>query len=189
MKNSAHPPRQLKIKKYSNRRFYDATRSRHVTLGELHELICAGHELTITDSTTGEDITNQVLTQIILERDSPKLGMLPSNVLHEVIRTQQEFLGTLVEHFFQQALRAQQVSQERWTTFVRNVFGINPVAPTGPIEFTRAMMEAFAPPGAARPEGPAATGPPADGRQDELAELRRQVAELTRRVESLGGQR
>lgn len=187
MRNSAPPPRQLKIRKYSNRRFYDTTRSRHVTLRELHELICAGHDLAITDSATGGDITNQVLTQIILERDTPKLGLLPSNVLHEVIRTQQQFLWSVVEQFFQQALRAQQVSQERWASFVRNVFGIHPMAPTGPIEFARAVMEAFAPLGVSLSEGQVAAGTPAGGRDEELAELHRQVAELTRRMEAPGG--
>ncbi len=188
MSHPAPAPRQLRIRKYSNRRFYDTTRSRHVTLRELHELICAGHEVTITDSASGADITNQVLTQIILERDTPKLGLLPSNVLHEVIRTQQQFLWTVVEQFFQQALRAQQISQERWAGFIRNVFEINPAVPTGPIEFTRAVMEAFAPSGSPRSEGLAAAGAREGARDEELAELRRQVAELMRRVEALGGE-
>ncbi len=52
---------RLEIKKYPNRRFYDVTRSRHVTLNDLHELVQAGNEIVVTDTATGADITNIVL--------------------------------------------------------------------------------------------------------------------------------
>ena len=53
---------RLQIKKYPNRRFYDSTRGQNVSLADLHDLIVQGHELAIADSTTGEDITNRILT-------------------------------------------------------------------------------------------------------------------------------
>ena len=201
MAKTEKPPRELRIKKYSNRRFYDTTRSCHVTLGELHDLICAGHEVTVTDSKSGEDITHLVLTQILLERDAPKLNIFPANILHDVIRTQQEFLGGVVERFFRQALDAHRASHERWSSFLRNVLGANAMLPATPLDWTRAMMEAFsgqapastqsagqpaAPDGkrAAEPRAAAAVGA-GEPRDAELAELRRRLAELTRKVESL----
>jgi polyhydroxyalkanoate synthesis repressor PhaR len=186
-----HAPRDLKIKKYSNRRFYDTTRSCHVTLGELHDLIRAGHEVTVTDSKSGEDITHLVLTQILLERDAPKLNIFPSNILHEVIRTQQEMLGSVVEQFFRQALDAHRASHERWTSFMRNVLGATPMGaaanammPPSPLEWTRAMMEAFT----GKPPPPAGASPGAEplrDQGDELSQLRKQISELTRTVEKL----
>jgi len=172
-------PRQLKIKKYSNRRFYDATRSCHVTLGELHDLIRGGYEVTVTDSKTGDDITHLVLTQILLERDAPKLNIFPANILHDVIRTQQEMLGNVVERFFHQALDAHRASQERWTSFVRNVFGsaASPGPQASPFDWTRAMMEAFS--------GKPASSTASDPDERELSDLRRQVAELIRKVDAL----
>ncbi|MBW7906181.1 MAG: hypothetical protein LC135_16550 [Phycisphaerae bacterium] len=201
MAKSDQPPRELRIKKYSNRRFYDTTRSCHVTLGELHDLICAGHEVTVTDSKSGEDITHLVLTQILLERDAPKLNIFPANILHDVIRTQQELLGGVVERFFRQALDAHRASHERWSSFLRNVLGANPMMPTTPLDWTRAMMDAFA--GAAGgPSSPGANdqrratddkraaqdeprSAPSESRDAELAELRRRLADLTRKVEAL----
>lgn len=118
--------RRLKIKKYPNRRFYDATGSRHLTLGELHDLICEGYELTIVDSQSGDDITNVVLTQIILEREPPKLDIFPPNILHQVIRTKHKLLGSVVEQYFRQVLAAQRASQERWTAFLKNTLGFAP---------------------------------------------------------------
>ena len=56
---SPESPRRLIIKKYPNRRYYDATRSRHVTFEELHSLVRDGYELQVTDSKTGEDITGK----------------------------------------------------------------------------------------------------------------------------------
>lgn len=171
-------PGPLRIRKYTNRRFYDATRSRHVTLPDLHDLICQGYDLSISDARSGEDITHQVLTQILLERDAPKLCIFPANILHQMIRTQQQLLGSVVEQFFQQALQTHRASQERWAEFVRNVFGAGQDLSTAPLDWTRAWMEALTPTAGAMP-------PPTPSREAELRDLRRQMAELTRRIESL----
>jgi polyhydroxyalkanoate synthesis repressor PhaR len=188
MADSQETPKKLKIKRYSNRRFYDATRSCHLTFGDMHDLICSGHELSIEDSSTGEDITNLVLTQIILDRDPPKLGIFPANILHELIRTQQQLLGGVVEQYFRQVVETQRASQERWSTFLKNTLGFNPLQAMNPLEWTRAIM------GPSRAErAPEATGrggaeeapPPASDQRDaELGELRRQIEALREQVES-----
>ncbi len=91
-------PTQLRIKKYPNRRFYDTTQSRHVTLENIFRAIRAGHRVEVTDSRTGDDITARVLAQIILELDTLKLDSFPTNLLHQIIRANdtlaQEFLDT-----------------------------------------------------------------------------------------------
>ncbi len=172
-------PRLLSIKKYSNRRFYDTTRSRHVTMGEMHDLIAAGYDLTIVDGTSGDEITNVVLTQIILERDTPKLSMFPSNVLHEMIRTQQEFLGNVVERFFAQVLDSHKSSQDRWRKFVENTIGFNPASVMNPMDWTRSMMSTFT--GQPKAPDPVGGGGDREG-EGEMDVLRRQVEELTRQV-------
>jgi polyhydroxyalkanoate synthesis repressor PhaR len=202
MSSETPPIARLTIKKYTNRRFYDTTRSCHVTLSDLHDLVAAGNELTIIDSKTGEDITNLVLTQIILERDASKLDMFPANILHQMIRTQQQFLGTVIDQFFAQALATHRASQERWTQFLRNTVGLTPGFPASPLDWTRTLMDAFTPRPNATNEG-AARGPAADATrspreaqtgagadnptaaEQELAALREQLAELTRKVEQM----
>src|SRR5690242_10711594 len=65
--------RRLEIKKYPNRRYYDATHSRHLTLEEIRALIQQGYDIQVVDARTSADITAQVLTQIILELDTGKV--------------------------------------------------------------------------------------------------------------------
>jgi polyhydroxyalkanoate synthesis repressor PhaR len=89
----------LQIRKYSNRRLYDSTRSRHITADELYQLVRDGHDVVVTDSASGADITHQVLTQMILERDSPKLEVFPTTLLHEIIRANQQMWRRFVEQW------------------------------------------------------------------------------------------
>lgn len=179
-----HQTEPLLIKKYSNRRFYNATHRKHVTLGEMHELIQNGQELRITDSKTGEDITNVVLTQIILDRDAPKLEIFPANVLHEMIRTQREFLGSVVERFFAQVLETHKNSQEQWMGFLRNTLGTGfPGATTNPMDWARNFMAPFMPPSDGRNTND--RDQHESGDKDEIDALRKQVAELSSQIDRM----
>lgn len=194
--------RHLVIKKYSNRRFYDTTRSRHVTLSDMYELICDGYDLGIIDSETREDITNVVLTQIIIERDAPKLAIFPANILHQMIRTKNQFLEGVLEQFFRQVLATHRESQERWAKFLENTLGFVPPMASAPLDWTRQWMDALGGRGGPPREPTGVAGPPpdepaaaeqngaaaADG-DEELADLRRKVTELTRRVERMSKRR
>ena len=71
-----HHRERLNIRKYPNRRYYDTTRSRAITLEEIHQFIRDGHEVQITDSKTDEDITAQILAQIILELETNDIRIL-----------------------------------------------------------------------------------------------------------------
>jgi polyhydroxyalkanoate synthesis repressor PhaR len=82
--------RLLEIRKYSNRRLYDTTRSRHITAEDLYRLVREGYDVVVTDSATGADITHQVLAQMIVEREAPKLEVFPATLLHEIIRANQQ---------------------------------------------------------------------------------------------------
>ena len=65
------------IRKYSNRRLYDTVGSRHVTLDDLRQLIVTGEKIKVIDDKSGDDLTRQVLLQIISEQEqfgAPLLG-------------------------------------------------------------------------------------------------------------------
>ncbi len=170
-------PEKLNIKKYSNRRFYDTTRSCHVTMTQMYDLIHEGWDLEIHDAKSGRDITNVVLTQILLERDAPKLDMFPSTVLHQMIRTQQELLGDVLEQFFAQVLATQQASQAQWSKFLQNTFGQAARLASNPMDWTRNMMSVFNPANGQEPD----PQPP----ESEVEALRDQVSSLTKMVEKL----
>ena len=65
------------IKKYANRRLYDTSTSSYVTLDHLSDLVRREIDFEVVDAKTGEDLTRQVLTQIIFEKENKGEGALP----------------------------------------------------------------------------------------------------------------
>ncbi len=76
----------LIFKKYANRRLYSMSDSKYVTLDDMSQLICKGHDVKVIDAKTEEDVTAFVLTQIILEQTKNKNTLLPVSLLHFMIR-------------------------------------------------------------------------------------------------------
>lgn len=85
------------IKKYSNRRLYDTSTSKHVTLDGIRNLIVEGSDIEVVDDTTGEDLTRSVLLQIIADQEQGGRPMLDSTLLMRLIRLygnpMQEMMG------------------------------------------------------------------------------------------------
>lgn len=175
----------IQIKKYPNRRYYDATNSRHVTLQEVHDLVASGKDVCVTDSRNGDDITNLVLTQILLEQDEPKLDLFPSSVLHLMIRSNRQVLRSSMERFFGPFQGLLSTSQKQFDAYLRQAMNTNVASP---MEWANRVMQAFA----GLPPAPTATTsrppePPAETRDtnETLDHLREQLAALQRRVEEL----
>ncbi len=184
--NNGRSPEVLQIKKYPNRRFYDATNSRHVTLQELHDFIVAGKDICVTDSRNGDDITNLLLTQILLDRDEPKLDLFPSSVLHVMIRSNRQVLRTYMERLFGPFLGLLSNSQKQFDAYLRQAMQSNV---TSPMEWAGRMMQAFSGDSATPPSSPPVEPDRAAATQESgesLEELRDQVTALQRRVEELG---
>jgi polyhydroxyalkanoate synthesis repressor PhaR len=176
----------IQIKKYPNRRYYDATRSRHVTLQEVYDLVVEGHDVCVTDSRTGEDITNLILLQVMLEKDQPKLDVFPSSILHLMIRSNRQALHSVFEAYFGPFLKMMASSQRQFDSYLRQTMG---GAVRTPVDWANEMMRAFSP-GAAREEAEVGPPPPDFQSGQEVAhenveELRRQVAELTQAIRNL----
>ena len=74
------------IRKYANRRLYDTVRSRYVNLADVRNLIAEGDTVRVVEQTTGRDITNSILLQIIggMERDDGAL--LTTTFLTDLIK-------------------------------------------------------------------------------------------------------
>jgi polyhydroxyalkanoate synthesis repressor PhaR len=74
------------IKKYGNRKLYNSSRSRYITLDEIAALIREGKQVKIVDSTSQEDLTTVTLAQIILEEEKKRKHLLPVSFLHQLIQ-------------------------------------------------------------------------------------------------------
>src|SRR6516165_11637032 len=119
--------KRVEIKKYANRRYYDATHSRHLTLDEIRSLIQQGYDLRVVDARTSADITAQVLTQIILELDTPKVDSLPVPLLVRIIRMNDQLVKDFIEKYFNQALKSFFDYQKQLEDQLRQAHGLPPV--------------------------------------------------------------
>ena len=74
------------IKRYGNRKLYDAAAGRYVTLAELAALVARGQEVEVLDQKTGDDLTNLTLAQALLDGIRQGASRLPRQVLTRLIR-------------------------------------------------------------------------------------------------------
>ena len=86
MKAKRGVARERTIKRYDNRKLYDAEARRYVTLFDLARMIGAGEELHVVDQKSGEDLTTTVLAQVILEGVKERTASIPRHVLTRLIR-------------------------------------------------------------------------------------------------------
>ena len=93
------------IKKYSNRRLYDTSRSAYITLGQVVELVEQGHALEIVDAKTKEDITQRVLAQVFLEHQQGAAS-LPVSTLTKLVGLPKADRQQFVQQFIPWALDA-----------------------------------------------------------------------------------
>ena len=180
MANDAEPKR-LEIKKYPNRRYYDATHSRHLTLEEIRTLIQQDYDIRVIDAKTSADITAQVLTQLILELDTAKLDSLPVPLLVRLIRMNDQLVKDFIEKYFNQALKSFLDYQRQVEEQIRKAHGL-PQALSSVSAWTKAMFEPFAAAFGKQPveeTAPAAPGPaPGADVTEMIQDLQKQVAEL-----------
>lgn len=112
----------LLVKKYPNRRLYDTRNSQYVTLEDLQGIIRKGEDIAVQDAQSNQDLTQEVLMQIILERGGGKL--LPSALLLRLIRLDDAALGEFMTRYVSWALDMYLQFKERTTS----LFNRNPIA-------------------------------------------------------------
>jgi polyhydroxyalkanoate synthesis repressor PhaR len=79
-------PSPRPIKRYDNRKLYDAAARRYITLADLGALVARGHEVTVTDQRTKEDLTSLTLAQVLLEGLRQRTARLPRPLLLHLVR-------------------------------------------------------------------------------------------------------
>jgi polyhydroxyalkanoate synthesis repressor PhaR len=179
-KNNSDEPRTLEIRKYQNRRYYDSTRSRHLSLQQIHKLIIEGYNIRVLDAKTNEDITAKVLTQILLEYEPVKLDMFSNELLTRAIRVNDQILKDFVDLYFRQAFEAFCRSQRQVDQMLRQAHNLTSVLPTATSSAANLLppwmpLSAFLPSRAA-PTGESKEEP--GGVQNEVAALREEVSKL-----------
>ena len=181
-KNNSDEPRTLEIRKYQNRRYYDSTCSRHLSLERIHKLIIEGYNIRVLDAKTNEDITPKVLTQILLEYEPVKLDMFSNELLTRAIRVNDRLLKDFVDLYFRQAFEAFCGSQKQVDQMLRQAHHLTPVLPVAASSAAN-LLPLWMPLSAPLPSAPAPTresneDPGSAGVQNEMAALREEVSKL-----------
>jgi polyhydroxyalkanoate synthesis repressor PhaR len=103
------------IKKYSNRRLYDASQSRHITLADIRTMVVAGEQIRIVEDKTNEDITRLILLQVIADQEQFGRPILSTTLLESLIRfygnSLQGFLSTYLEKSVETFMHQQETVQ------------------------------------------------------------------------------
>lgn len=99
-KEDKETPGHVTIKKYSNRRLYDSTNKKYVTLDDIAALIREGNEVKVIDSQTGADISKVILIQVVLESEKNKEDILPVSFLHMLIKYGNKVAKDFFENYF-----------------------------------------------------------------------------------------
>lgn len=94
------------IRKYANRRLYDTSRARCVTLADIARRVRAGEHVRVVDARGGGDVTRQVLAQILCENEtgSGAPSLFDEAVLMRLVALSGSDKGALVSTAVQQAL-------------------------------------------------------------------------------------
>jgi polyhydroxyalkanoate synthesis repressor PhaR len=83
------------IKRYPNRKLYNTEAKQYITLKGIADLIRQGDEIQVIDNASGEDLTALTLTQIILEEEKNRSGLLTNSFLMNLIRAGEDRLSSL----------------------------------------------------------------------------------------------
>ena len=195
----------LLVKKYPNRRLYDTRSSRYITLGDLEKTVRGGEDVVVQDAQDGRDLTQETLTQIILDRGGGRI--LPASLLLRLIRLDDAALGEFLTRYVSWALDMYVQAKDR----ARALLPLNPLA-TAPFAATDALArlvlgatqwgrgggEAAVPPGHAGPPMPVEPppvdvvdampepeAPPAPARSSQPGEIADEMLRLRQEIEAL----
>ena len=182
------------IKKYANRRLYNTATSAYVTLEDLARMVREGVEFQVFDAKTNDDLTRQILTQIIFEEESRGEALLPVQFLRQLIGFYGGQMQGVLPSYLEMSLDSFSRQQEQMRGQFSKAFGAAPGAglldeavKRNMVMFAEAMkiwpgFNAAGAAGASRPaSSPLAEQPTADP----LAEMRRQMDEMRAQLDKL----
>jgi polyhydroxyalkanoate synthesis repressor PhaR len=112
------------IKKYPNRRLYDTGVSKYVTVEDIRLLVRSGAKFRVVDAKTDEDITRNLLLQVILEQEDKGQPIFTTEMLEQLIRTygdaMQGFMTTYLKQSLDIFLQQQKLVREQMEGLLQN---------------------------------------------------------------------
>jgi len=172
------------IKKYANRRLYNTESSSYITLDHLALMTREGRDFKVIDAKTEEDITHNILTQIIMEEENRGQTMLPVNFLRQLISLYGDSMQAMVPQYLEASMEAFRRNQAQFRSAMEGAFAGGPFAALAKrnMEMFEAAANAFK--GTAEPGAAAPAPKPAEG--DDVSALKDQLAQLQAKIDKLG---
>ena len=169
------------IKKYANRRLYNTRSSKYITLDFLADLTRKDIDFKVVDAKTDEDITHNVLTQIIMDEESSGQQMLPVGFLRQLISMYGNSMQSMVPQYLENSMDALRKNQKQVQDAIENVITSGPFGGIAKqnIEFVKAAREAL------MPDLSGLTGKKGTKSDESLDDLKRQMAELQAKIDKL----
>jgi polyhydroxyalkanoate synthesis repressor PhaR len=130
------------IKKYANRRLYNTETSSYITLDHLALMTREGRDFKVVDAKTNDDITHNVLTQIIMEEENRGQTMLPVNFLRQLIALYGDSMQSMVPQYLEASMDAFRRNQVQFRDAMEGAFAGGPFAEIA--KCNMAMFEAAA---------------------------------------------
>lgn len=200
--NGAEKP-PITIKKYANRRLYNTATSSYVTLDHLAKMVKEGTEFVVYDAKSGDDITRQVLTHIIVEEEGKGQNLLPISFLRHLISFYGDSLQSVIPNYLDYSMKAFARNQEQMRDYMQDTLGgVNPFSQFEEMgKKNMAMFEdamkafnPFLPGGAGDPaggKGDKGKAPAAGAKEsepaEELKDLQSQLEQMQRQLDRLTG--
>jgi polyhydroxyalkanoate synthesis repressor PhaR len=169
------------IKKYANRRLYNTRSSSYITLDHLAEMTRQRIDYKVLDAKTGNDITHQILTQIIMDEEASGEKMLPVSFLRDLICMYGNSMQSLIPHYLEASMDNFRKNQASLAKTFGDSLANNPL--TKIAEQNMAMFKAAA---SALMPGAKPADDEQPGRDSDLAALRAQMAEMQKKLDALG---
>lgn len=121
------PDGPITIKKYANRRLYNTQTSNYITLDFLAEMTRNDVDFVVVDAKTGDDITHNVLTQIIVDEESNGQNMLPVNFLRQLISMYGNSMQSLMPSYLEASMDNFRKNQKQFQEAVEGALNKNPL--------------------------------------------------------------
>ena len=119
---SGAPEGVITIKKYANRRLYNTATSSYVTLEHLSRMVKDGVEFIVLDAKTNEDLTRQVLTQIIIEEENKGENLLPIKFLRQIIGFYGQGMQGMVPRYLDLSMESFARNQQQIRQYMEETF-------------------------------------------------------------------
>ena len=121
------PDGPITIKKYANRRLYNTQTSNYITLDFLADMTRQDIDFVVVDAKSGDDITHNVLTQIIVDEENSGQNMLPVKFLRQLISMYGNSMQSMMPSYLEASMDNFRKNQKQFQDAVEGALNKNPL--------------------------------------------------------------